>query len=255
MGRYWDLLVVLTDRTLKARYRGSILGVYWSLLNPVLMTLVYTVIFGSKFKEFYEGSLLHYALVVFIGLSVIGFFAGSTGQALPSVVLNSGLVNKIRLPMVLFPTSTVAAYGVQLAVGTFPIFAVVTVLVTHQWLRLLLLPLPLVGLVLLSVGVAFLVSTAYVFFRDIPHIYELVTFLAWVTSPVFYPVEIVQESVRKLLYFNPLFPTFESLRQIIVGPQLPDPSLLVASLFNGIVACGLGYVVFNALRRQFMDLI
>jgi ABC-2 type transport system permease protein/lipopolysaccharide transport system permease protein len=255
MGRFWDLLVVLADRTLKARYRGSLLGVYWSLLNPILMTVVYTAIFGAKFKDYYEGSLVHYALVVFIGLSVIGFFAASTGQALPSVVLNSGLVNKIRLPMALFPLSTVAAYSVQLAVGTLPIFAIVTVLVTHQWLRLLLLPFPLLGLVLLSVGVAFLVSTAYVFFRDIPHVYELVTFLAWVTSPVFYPVEIVQAQVRRLLYFNPLYPTFESLRQIVVGPQLPDPTLIAASLFNGIVACALGYLVFNGLRRQFMDLI
>ena len=81
MGRFWDLLVVLTDRTLKARYRGSVLGVYWSLLNPVLMTIVYTAIFGEKFKEYYEGSLVHYALVVFIGLSIIGFFAGSPAPA------------------------------------------------------------------------------------------------------------------------------------------------------------------------------
>ena len=191
MRRFWDLLTVLTDRTLKARYRGSILGVYWSLLNPITMTVVYTAIFGFQFRKYYEGSMLQYALVVFVGLSVFIFFAQSTSQALPSVVINSGLANKIRLPAALFPLSTISAYSVQLAVGTLPVFALITVFATHQPLRLLLLPFPLIGLVLLAAGVSFLVSTAYVFFRDIPHIWELVTFLAWVASPVFYPAEIV----------------------------------------------------------------
>lgn len=255
MRRFWDLLVVLTDRTLKARYRGSILGVYWSLLNPITMTVVYTAIFGFQFRKYYEGSQLHYALVVFVGLSVFIFFAQSTSQALQSVVVNSGLANKIRLPAALFPLSTISAYSVQLAIGTLPVFALITVLETHQPWRLLLLPFPLLGLVLLSAGVSFLVSTAYVFFRDIPHIWELVTFLAWVASPVFYPAEIVSPKILQLLHFNPIFPTIESLRQIIIGPQVPEASLVAASLFNGILACALGYFVFNGLRRQFMDLI
>jgi len=255
MRRFWDLLTVLTDRTLKARYRGSFLGVYWSLLNPVTMTVVYTAIFGFQFRKYYDGSMLHYALVVFVGLSVFIFFAQSTSQALPSVVVNSGLANKIRLPAVLFPLSTISAYSVQLAIGTLPVFAVISVFETHQPWRLLLLPFPLIGLVLLAAGVSFLVSTAYVFFRDIPHIWELVTFLAWVASPVFYPAEIVSPKILHILYFNPLFPTIESLRQIIVGTQLPDVSLVGASLFNGIVACAIGYAVFGGLRRQFMDLI
>jgi len=255
MRRSFDLLFVLTNRALKTRYRGSILGVYWSLLNPILMTVVYTAIFGYQFRSFYGNSLLLYAFVVFIGLSVVNFFTQSTIQALPSVVVNSALVNKIRLPMVAFPAATVAAYGVQLAVGTLPILAILTVVSTHQPLRILLLPLPLVGLILLSAGVAFLVSTAYVFFRDIPHLYEVVTFLAWVTSAVFYPAAIVREDVRRLLYLNPLFPTIESLRQIVIEPQLPEPALIAASLFNGVVACSFGYLIFNGLKRQFMDLI
>lgn len=255
MRRFWDLLSVLTDRTLKARYRGSILGVYWSLLNPITMTAVYTAIFGFQFRKYYEGSLLHYALVVFVGLSVFIFFAQSTSQALPSVVINSGLANKIRLPAALFPLSTISAYSVQLAVGTLPIFAVMTLFETHQPLRLLLLPFPLIGLVLLAAGVSFLVSTAYVFFRDIPHIWELVTFLAWVASPVFYPAEIVSPKVLHILYFNPLFPTIESLRQIVVGSQFPEVSLVAGSLFNGMLSCAIGYLVFSGLRRQFMDLI
>ena len=106
MRRWWDLLTVLTERMLRARYRGSILGILWSLMNPLLMTAVYTAVFGYAFRQYYAGSMLHYALVVFIGLTVIQFFSGSTSQALSSIVVNSGLLNKIRVPMEVFPAST-----------------------------------------------------------------------------------------------------------------------------------------------------
>jgi ABC-2 type transport system permease protein/lipopolysaccharide transport system permease protein len=255
MKRWWDLLRVLTERMLKARYRGSILGIYWSLLNPVLMTTVYTAVFGYAYRSYYGGSILRYALTVFVGLAIIQFFGGSTTQALPSVVVNSGLLNKIRLPMEIFPTSTVAAHAVQLSVGVLPILIVMTLFETHDVLRVLLLPFPLIGLILLSAGVSYLMSTIYVYFRDIPHIYELITFLAWVTLPVFYPIAIVPERVRHILYFNPLFPTVESLKDLALGSGWPDFILIAASLATGLAALALGLLVFQWRRREFMDLI
>jgi ABC-type polysaccharide/polyol phosphate export permease len=253
--RWWDLLRVLTERMLKARYRGSILGIYWSLLNPVLMTSVYTAVFGYAYRSYYGGSVVRYALTVFVGLAIIQFFAGSTTQALPSVVVNTGLLNKIRLPMEIFPTSTVAAHAVQLTVGVLPLLIIMSLIETHDLLRVLLLPFPLIGLVLLSAGVAYCISTIYVYFRDIPHIYELITFLAWVTLPVFYPIQIVPERVRHILYFNPLFPTVESLNDLSLGKGTPDLLLIAASLATGFVALALGLLIFQWRRREFMDLI
>ncbi|MFM6136233.1 MAG: ABC transporter permease, partial [Sphaerospermopsis kisseleviana] len=94
--RYWELLHVLVVRTLKVRYRGSILGVYWSLLNPLIMTGLYTAIFGATFASYYDNSILNYVLAAFTGLVVINFFSASTSQALASVVGNGALLNKIR---------------------------------------------------------------------------------------------------------------------------------------------------------------
>jgi len=255
MRRWWDLLTVLTERMLRARYRGSILGILWSLMNPLLMTAVYTAVFGYAFRQYYAGSMLHYALVVFIGLTVIQFFSGSTSQALSSVVVNSGLLNKIRVPMEIFPASTVASHAVQLGIGVLPLLIVVTLFSTHDALRAVLLPLPLLGLVLLSVGVGFLVSTIYVYFRDIPHIYELITFFAWVTLPVFYPAAIVPTHVRDFLVFNPLFPMVQSLRDLAFGTGWPDFQEIALSLGIGVLSLGVGLLVFNWRRREFMDLI
>jgi ABC-2 type transport system permease protein/lipopolysaccharide transport system permease protein len=255
MRRWWDLLVVLTERMLKARYRGSVLGVLWSLMNPLLMTAVYTAVFGYAFRQYYAGSVLRYALVVFIGLTVIQFFAASTSQALTSVVTNSGLLNKIRVPVEIFPASTVASHTVQLVVGVLPLLVVVTLVSTHDVLRALLLPIPLIALVAFSAGVAYLMSTIYVYFRDIPHIYELITFFAWVTLPIFYPAAIVPERVRGVLVLNPLFPIVQSLRDLALGTGWPDFLSLAASLGIGIVGLAAGLVIFQWRRREFMDLI
>src|ERR1700748_1415958 len=83
--RYRDLVIVNAVRWLKVRYRGSVLGVFWSLCNPLIMTTVYTLIFGSAFRQYYNNSLISYILAVFTGLAFLNFFSGATSMALPSI--------------------------------------------------------------------------------------------------------------------------------------------------------------------------
>jgi lipopolysaccharide transport system permease protein len=91
IGRYWELIYVLVSRNLKGRYRGSFLGVYWSLLNPLMMTGLYTAIFGATFASYYNNSLMNYVLAAFTGLIIINFFSAATSQALTSIVNNGFL--------------------------------------------------------------------------------------------------------------------------------------------------------------------
>ena len=104
LQRYVELLHILVERNLKGRYRGSFLGVYWSLLSPLLMTGMYTAIFGVAFKSYFNGSIVSYMLAAFTGLIIINFFSSSTSQALSSVVGGGSLMNKILLPMSVFPS-------------------------------------------------------------------------------------------------------------------------------------------------------
>lgn len=253
--QFWYLVGVLAKRTLKVRYRGSFLGVYWSLLNPLAMTALYTVVFSRIFKSYYDSSQTLYAMSVFVGLTMVSSFAGSTGQALTSLVANGALLNKQRLPMAAFPISMVAAWAFQFAVGVLPVFVAFTILLTHDPLRIGLLTVPLAGLALLSVGVSFFVSALYVFYRDIPYMYELVIFSMWIATPVFYPAAIIPQRAREIIEANPLFSIIESTRQIVLGPHLPALPLLFASLWPGVVLAALGYGAFQALRGRFMDLI
>jgi lipopolysaccharide transport system permease protein len=212
--RYLELLQVLVTRNLKVRYRGSFLGIYWSLLNPLIMTGLYTAIFGATFASYYGNSILNYILAAFTGLVVINFFSASTSQALSSVVGNGALLNKIRLPVSIFPVSMIVSNVFQFTMGAFPLLAVITLINSKSLVNVLALLLPFLSLVLVCTGIGFLVSSLYVFFRDLPYFYELIVFMLGIGTPIFYPATIVPNAIKPFLEVNPLSPIIESIRQI-----------------------------------------
>ena len=252
---YRELLVVLVRRTLKRRYRGSFLGIYWSLLNPLAMTGLYTAIFGAAFAEYYGNSTINYVLAAFTGLVVVNFFSASTLMALTSVVENGGMVNKIRLPLAIFPLAAIGANVFQLLLGAFPLLVIVTLIISRNPFNAIALLLPITALVLVCAGVGLLMSALFVFFRDLPYFYELVTFVLLMGSPIFYPAEIVPTAVRKFLILNPILPIIESIRQIVLSGSLPDPTLIIHSLISGLVVTTIGAIAFANWRSQFMDLL
>lgn len=255
LRHYWELLQVLIARNLKIRYRGSFLGVYWSLLNPLMMTGVYTAIFGTAFASDYGNSIVNYILAVFTGLVVINFFSASTTQALWSVVNNGALLNKISLPVSVFPISLVAANIFQFAIGVLPLLTIMTLINSRSFINVLALILPLIGLVLVCTGISLLASSLFVFFRDLPYFYELIVFMLWLSSPIFYPAAIVPASVKSFLILNPLLPVIESIRQISLSGTVPDIYLITQSLLSGIIFLAIGISCFRWWQPLFMDLL
>ena len=253
--RYSELLHVLVGRTLKVRYRGSFLGVYWSLLNPLIMTGLYTAIFGATFASYYGNSIINYMLAALTGLLVINFFSACTSQALTSVVGNGALLNKIQLPVSVFPVSMISSNVFQFSVGAFPLLAIMTLINSKSLINVIALVFPFLALILVSTGVGFLVSALYVFFRDLPYFYELVVFVIWISSPIFYPAAIVPKPVKQFLGLNPLSPIIESLRQITLSGSPPDLGLIWGALLSGIIILALGWTCFHLWRHQFMDLL
>jgi len=253
--RYWDLLSVLIPQNLNARYRGSFLGVYWSLLNPLIMTGLYTTIFGATFASYFDNSIVNYMMAAFTGLLVINFYSSSTTQALSSVVVNGELLNKIKLPVPVFPLAMIGSNIFQFMVGSFPLLAIVTIINTYNPLNIILLLLPFICLVLVCTGVGFFVSALFVFFRDLGYFYEIATFVLWITSPIFYPAEIVPKSVQPFLHLNPLVSIIESLRTISLNGVLPEPIELLRGFLSGIIILVLGWLFFKKVESSFMDLL
>jgi ABC-2 type transport system permease protein/lipopolysaccharide transport system permease protein len=253
--RYWELVQILVERNLKVRYRGSLLGIYWSLLSPLLMTGLYTAIFGATFASYYDNSITNYLLAAFTGLITINFFSASTIQALKSLVDNGKLLNKIKLPFSIFPLSMVAANVFQFMVGSLPLLVLVTIFKTGLSLKIFAILIPFSSLVLVCSGVGFLVSSLYIFFRDLPYFYELVVFILWISSPVFYPSAIVPDQVKPFLALNPLSPIIEGFRQISLTKDPLNFLIMAQGLGSGLVVLAIGWMVFRRFRHQFIDLI
>ena len=176
-------------------------------------------------------------------------------MALSSIVGAGSLLNKIALPPSIFPVGMVAASAFQLLVGVVPLLAIVTFATSLSALNVLALSIPVLALILLALGFSFAVSALFVYFRDLPYLYELVTFALWLTSPIFYPAALVPASVRGYLIFNPLAAIIECARQIALSGERPSLRLMGIALAAGALSLGVGWLLYRKLRANFMDLL
>ena len=219
------------------------------------MTGIYTLVLGAAFAEYYNDSIVNYILAAFTGLATFHFFAGSTSQALRSVVSRGSLLNKIRLPVSVFPASMIAGNVFQFAITVLPLLALMAVIISGNLINALALLVPLSALFLVCTGTGFLLSAFYVFFRDLSYFYQVAVYGLRITTPVFYPIEIVPERIQPFLMLNLLAKIIQSVRQIVLSGEAPDLGLIWGALLSGVVVCGLGWFCFSRLRHHFMDLL
>lgn len=255
LRRYFELVTTIAERYIKGRYRGSVLGVFWSLSNPLIMTVVYTAIFGSAFAKYYDNSIVNYIMAVFMGLVVVTFFSQASSQALQSVVANGSLVNKIKVPLSVFPISVVVGNLFQFAVGVLPVLIIVTALASHRIENVLLILIPALALLLFTVGASLAVSALFVFFRDLPYMYELVVFVAWMMSPIFYPEDIVPARLLPFIKLNPIAAITNDMRNIAFSQTHIHLHVLALTLLLSTAVAVLGALVFAALQKHAMDLL
>ncbi len=186
---------------------------------------------------------------------MITFFLSATSEALLTVVSNGALLNKIALPPAVFPLASVAANLFQQLCTTFPVVFIISIVVTHDPVRVLLVPVVLAGFVLLTTGFSLALAALYVFFRDLSYIWGIGSFMLWMTSPLFYPAQVTSQRVQMWFHLNPVSIELGALREVALGTGPLDYGLVGTALLTGIVACCLGGVVFARTRRDFMDLL
>jgi lipopolysaccharide transport system permease protein len=242
-------------RQLKVRYRGTFLGVLWSFANPILMTALYAALFGTAFASYYGGSVVRYVLSAFIAVIAVTFFSQATAEALSSVVANGGLLNKVAVDPETFPIASIMANGFQQAITTFPIIVILTAVITRDPLRVLLAPVVLAALVALVAGFGLALAALYVFSRDLAHLWAVISFVFWMTSPVFYPAAIVPEHLRPWFEINPVGLAIAALRDLTLGRGPLDLVLLIKFICVAAIFLAGGHLIFRSLQRKFMDLL
>ncbi len=256
--RQRTLIWQFARRDVLARYRGSLLGLGWTFLTPLMMLAVYTFVFRVVFKARWSdgtGGDFEFALQVYAGLIVFGLFAEVANRA-PRLVLDQpNLVKKVVFPLEILPWVAVLAGLFHLVLNVVVLLAAVAIARGGLPLSTLSLPLVLASFVPMLLGLGWFLAAIGVFVRDVGQITTLLVSLLMFLSPVFYPISMLPERWQPWLRANPLTPMIEQMRRVVLEGSLPDWSQLLLNLAVGIVVAWLGARWFNATRKGFADVL
>jgi len=254
------LILQLTRREVLARYRESMLGLIWALLNPLVMLAVYTFVFSVVFKARWHvgsapGGRWQFALALFIGLIIHTVLAECVNRA-PSLILgHANYVKKVVFPLEILPWIQLGA-SLFHALASLLIWLIFFVFVNHtlHW-TIVFLPLIILPLLSFAMGLSWLLAAVGVYLRDISQLTVVFTTILLFMSPVFYPLSNLPVVYQRILYLNPLTPIIVQAREVLMWGRVPDwPELIVVTASSLLVAW-VGFVVFQKSRRGFADIM
>ena len=253
------LLRSLVVRDIVGRYKGSVFGVLWSFLTPLLMVLVFTFVFGEIFQARWAGSPnsggMDFASALFTGLLAYQFLSECLSRAPHLVVANANYVKKVVFPLEILPVVSVIAAVFHLLVAYAILIGLI--LASHWTLgpSALLAPLVLLPYIALTLGLTWAISAIGVYLRDIGQIIQPALTALLFLSPVFYPLSSVPTALQPVYLANPVTYVSETLRGVLLHQTLPDP--LAWLVFTGIslLVAWLGLSLFQATRKGFADVI
>ncbi len=254
-----QLILQMTRRDVTSRYRGSLIGLAWSFVNPLLMLIVYTFVFSVVFKARWntgvEESEADFAIILFAGMIVFNLFAEIINRAPGLIVSNVNYVKKVVFPLEILS-------WVSLGSALFNSFVSLLVLLLVQFIlkqslpwTIVLLPIVLLPLILACLGVAWFLAAFGVFVRDIGQITGMITTIFMFFSAVFYPLSALPEAYQNLLRLNPLIIIITESRNVLIYGSLPNWFHLSIALLLGFIIAFTGFWWFQKTRKGFADVI
>jgi lipopolysaccharide transport system permease protein len=265
MGRrLWqhrELICQLTRRQALQRYRGSYLGLLWSLITPLALLLVYTVAFSVILKVHWgrgqqaAGGHANYALMLLAGFVAFNFFSESVLGAPQSVVGNPNLVKRVVFPLETLPLQIVGVALVNSLLSLLVLLAGVLAVQGYIPWTIVFLPLIYVPLILMSAGFTWFFAALSVFLRDVGHLLAVAMQMLFFVTPIIYPASAVPESLRPVLWMNPLSFIVNHFRRVIILGQIPDWRRFGLDIALALMICAMGHAWFMKSRRAFADVV
>ena len=243
--RFRDLVALWTVRNITLRYKRSVLGIGWTLLEPLMMMIIMTFVFSSLFRFATES----YPIYVLTGLLLFDFFSRSTNQIIDEVVTSQNLAQRIHVPRSAFALATLIAYLVNWALALLPLAVIMLFMDLRLSWSLLMTPLVMLLAALFAAGIGLVVATLGAFFHDIKLTYG-VLLTAWLyATPVIYPVEILPDKLQRLLVFNPMFHLLRLFRALVIAGRVPPVSDWLLTGGICMLAATLGWWIFTHSRQ------
>jgi ABC-type polysaccharide/polyol phosphate export permease len=239
--RYRDLLGLMVVNIAKTRYKRSMLGVLWTLMNPVLHTAVVTVAFANIFRS----SLPNYALYVLSGMVCWTLFTTTTVYAMNSLIWGGSILGRIYVPRTIFAAAAVGNGLTSFGLALVPLVGVMVV-TGHPWtLALLSLPLAVVLLTAFVFGVSLLVSSIAVLYTDFVEFYQVMVQALFFLTPIMYPPDILPGWAVPLLHLNPMHKLIEMFRLPVYSGQFPDAATVAAATITSVTVLVVGWIAFT----------
>lgn len=258
-ARHAPLLKQLIKREILGRYRGSVMGLFWAVLNPLLLLAVYTFVFSVVFKARWgaseTSSHTDFALNVFAGIIFFNLFAECFTRAPNLILHHANYVKKVVFPLEILPWMAIGSALFHFLIGLLILIAGIAYVHGAVPLNLVYLPLILAPLCLILMGMMWFLSALGVYIRDIGQIIGLVTTVLMFMSPIFYPITALPEPYRIFFLFNPLTFIIEQSRAILLLGQEPQWYGLMIYSGISIAACWMGFAWFQKTRKGFADVL
>ncbi|HHT7826359.1 TPA: ABC transporter permease [Streptococcus suis] len=258
------LLKEMVKTDFKLRYQGSLIGHLWSILKPLLLFTIMYLVF-VRFLRFDDGTP-HYAVGLLLGMVTWNFFTEATNMGMMSIVSRGDLLRKLNFSKEIIVFSSVAGAAINYAINLVVVlvFALISG-VQFTWTSLIIFPL-FVELVLLATGVAFILSSLFVRFRDIGPIWEVVLQAGLYATPIIYSLTFIiqrgQTNIAKIMMFNPLAQIIQDLRHFLIysgnmtlRDLISNPFIIVIPYLLPIVVFALGYIIFNKNAKRFAEIL
>lgn len=246
--KYLPLLEQFVKRDFKTKYRRSVLGVLWSVLNPLGMMIVLTMVFSTIFRQGIE----NFPVYLMSGQLIFNFFNEASNQAMNSIIRNGPLIKKVYIPKYLLPMASVCNSLVNLLTSFIALLIVMIITRTPFSPIIFLSIIPIAYTFVFSYGLGLLLCTAATSFRDVTHLYGVLT-TAWMyLTPIIYPMSMLPENIQKIVGLNPLTMFVENFRAYILYQQMPSLAENLACIMVSGITLLVGTYVFRKKQDGFI---
>ena len=246
--RYRELIWALAQKELRVRYKRSVLGFLWALLNPALMMLVLTLVFGIIMRF----SIDHYAVFLLSMLLPWTFFSQSLAYSVESIVGNGDLLKKVKIARLVFPIASVISNIVNFLLSLVPLMVLIFLMRFPLHWTWVYLPIPMLALFLFTLGAAFFFATINVFYRDVSHIVQIILSAWFYFSPIIYSLDLVPSKYRWAFRLNPMLYVLNGFRLTIYYGMLPSVESVAMSFACATASVLVGYGIFRYYESSFV---
>ena len=247
MYRYSFLISQLVIRDFESKYKRSILGVFWSFLNPLLTMTVQFLVFST----FFSSDTQNYPVYLLSGVVCFSFFNECTTMCLSSISGNARLITKVYIPKYIFPLARTISSSINLGISLIPLLLASIVLGVAIRPQAILFFYFLICLIIFSLGIGLFLSALMVFFRDIQFLWSVLTQIWMYATPIFYPAEIIPEKYRFIVRFNPLYHFIGNCRTCLINGISPEPKAYFFCLFFALASLAIGAYTFKKTQDKF----